>query len=363
MFGDASMKTLFLICTMALTACVAGFVYGQSSPQASVGLPVLSFVVDDAHQLRPVIGVVGSASVGAPLDLGLDVLGATMPSGQNYVLATTAGNSWPVLLQPRGGTMVARSMESFVSSQAGLRRSNCSPDEDRPLPRRGNGRCVSEPSVTDATGTIDRIALSPSGSAAALFSESQNRIYAFINLAQTPVLAGKFELGALRTLNALAISDDARTIAAGVSDASNASLFLVNAGQPPRFVASMNASSIAFMHGSDTAVVADNIDNKIYALVSGQPLTLATAADGIASPAGIAVSNDNQRIFVANSQTGSVLTLAPNGSVVDSQSCNCALTGLHSTNADSVFRLTDYVGGPVSIFEARGSAPRIIFIR
>jgi len=356
------MKTLFLICTIALLACAAGLVYAQSSPQPSVSLPVLGFVVDDAHHLRPLIGVVGSASVGAPFDLGFDVVSATMPSGKNYILATTA-NSWPVLLQPRGGTIVSRTMDSFVSQQPSLRQSDCSADRDHPSSRRVGRECSTEPSVADDAGTIDRIALSPSGSAAALFSESQNRIYAFSNLAQTPVLVGKFDLGALGALNAFAISDDGRTIVAGVSDSSSASLFLLNLGQPPRFLASMNASSIAFLHTSDTAVIADNTDNKIYALVGGQTLTLATTADGIATPVGIAVSKDNQRIFVGNSQTASVMTLAPNGSVIDSQPCNCALTGLHATNADSVFRLTDYTGGPVSIFEAIGSSPRIIFIR
>jgi hypothetical protein len=205
--------------------------------------------------------------------------------------------------------------------------------------------------------------LSPSGSAAALFSESQNRIYAFTNLAQTPVLVGRFELGTMGGLNAFAISDDGRTIAAGFSDASAGSLFLMNLGQRARFVASMNPSSITFLYGSDNAVIADNPENKIYMLVSGQAIPLATAADGIASPVGIALSRDNQRIFVGNSQTGSIMTLATNGAVIDSQSCKCALTGLHATNADSVFRLSEYIGGPVSIFEASGSTPRIIFVR
>src|SRR6185436_8052594 len=126
-----------------------------------------------AHQLRPLIGVAGSASVGAPLDLGLDIAGAAMPAGQNYVLARTTGSSWPVLLQLRGATIVSRPMESFIGQQRGLHQANCSGEDDRPLSMRVNRReCSSVSSVADDAGTIDRMVLSPSGSAAALFSES-----------------------------------------------------------------------------------------------------------------------------------------------------------------------------------------------
>ncbi len=355
------MKTILRIFVIACFACVAGWVYAQS-PQASVNLPLLSFVVDATHHLRPLIGIPGSASIGAPIDLGVDVIRATASPSHDYILAMTRGSNWPVLLQLRGGTITAQSMDSFANFQSG-RRVPCSQPGDGPLPRRGNrAECSVDTSEASEAITVDQIVLSPAGSAAAFFSESQKLIYAFTNLSQSPALLGKFDVGALGPLSALAISDDGKTVAVGTSDGVGGSVFILNSDQQPRLVASIDHPSlITFLHNSDAAVIADDANNKIYMLSGGQAVPIATAADGISTPTGIAVSNNNQRIFVANSGTSSITTIGPSG--MESQNCNCVLTGLHSTNADSVYRLTDYSGGPVLLFDAGGSASRMTFVR
>jgi DNA-binding beta-propeller fold protein YncE len=263
--------------------------------------------------------------VGAALDLGFDVLQAAIPPDHDYILATTSENNRPVLLQVRGDSITPRSMNELSK--------------------------------------IDRIALSPTGSVAAFFSESERRIYAFGNLSQSPILLGKFETGELSSVSVLGISDDGRTVVLGASDGVTGSLFLINMNQVPRLIASMrHPSAVRFLHNSDDAIIADDLDNKVFVLSGGQVFAVATAEDGISAPVGIAVSNDNKKAFVGNSKPGSVTTIELFGRVSEPVPCNCTLTGLHATDTDSVFRLTDFSGTPILLFDGNSPVPRMMFV-
>src|SRR5436853_7264737 len=77
---------------------VNGFDITQSSNRAnaSVSLPVLGFVLDQAGGLRPLVGIAGSASVGAPLDHGVVIVRAAIPANPDYIIAVTADIKWPL---------------------------------------------------------------------------------------------------------------------------------------------------------------------------------------------------------------------------------------------------------------------------
>ena len=355
------LKTVFRICAVLCFACAAVFVNAQSSQIASVGPPMLTFVVDGALGLRPVIGVPGAASIASALNLGFDVVRASVPPGNDYILAMTGESNWPRLLQIRGGTITVQPTDVFNNSRRP--QSTCVWPTDRPFPqRRQPSECVVEPADANAGTRIDRIALSPKGSAAAFFSESEGRIYVFTDLSRSPGLLGQFEVSQLGSLSTLGISDDGRTVLAGTSDGSSGSLFVLTLHGSARMVASMrHPSAVAFLYASDVAVVADDVENKIYTYANGQVFTLAAPEHGISSPIGIAVSKDNNKVFVANAQSQSITIIGANG-VSELRNCNCVLTGLHPTKTDSVFRLTDFSGGPVLLFDASGATPRWIFV-
>lgn len=353
------LKTIFRI---SLTVCFA-FVAGMGNAQQTarpVTQPVLTFLQDNSGGLRPLIGIAGSASVGAPLDLGFGILQAAIPPDHDYVLATSNQSNWPLWLQVRDDTVTVRSIDPF-SNHPDSGQAECEPDDaDRPWGQRTSG-CRRQTSQVDQAPRIDRIALSSTGSAAAFFSESQGRIYTVGNLSQSPTLLGEFGVGA-GSVSAFGVSDDGQTLVVGVSDGSTGSLFLLNPNQAPRLIASMrHPSAIQFLHNSASAVIADDVDNKIYGLVDGQFFALATAKDGVSAPIAVAVSKDNQRTFVGSSD-GAVTTLGPYGAVSKPMYCNCALTGLHSTNIDSVFRLTDFSGGTVSLFDGGSRLSRMILV-
>src|SRR5207249_12198333 len=56
-------------------------------------------------------------------------------------------------------------------------------------------------------------------------------------------------------------------------------------------------------------------------------------------------------------------TIGLDGSGITSTPCQCALTAFESTSADSVFRLTDFSGGPVLLFDGKAATPRMLFVR
>jgi len=361
-------RILFVICI----AVTSSLIYAQQAQQpaftivngldgnssgdqvnASVNLPVLGFMTDGAGGLRPLIGIAGSASVGAPLNLGFEIVGAAMPPDHDYILAMTRDGNWPTLLQVRGNTII---VQPFFNNFA-VQQKECIGLDSL---ERKQSRCMRW--APTSVPKIDRIALSPTGSAAAFFSQAQGRIYAYGNLAQSPVLLTTFELGRSSSVNTLAISDDGRTVL--VADGDPSAVFLVAPQQAPRLIASLShPAAIQFLRHSGDAIIADDVENRIYALSNGQVYSIAASEDGIAAPAGIAVSNDNRKVFVGNSQSSSVTTIGLDGTGITSTPCQCTLTVFQSTSADSVFRLTDFSGGPVLLFDGKAATPRMLFVR
>ena len=365
-------RILFVICI----AVTSSLIYAQQAQQpvftivngadrnssrnqvnASVNLPVLGFVTDGAGGLRPLIGIAGSASVGAPLNLGFEIVGAAIPPDHDYILAMTRDGNWPRLLHVRGNTIAVQSNVSFFNNLEAQQDECIGLDS---LERKHSGCTRRAPA---SVPRIDRIALSPTGSAAAFFSQTQGRIYAYGNLAQSPVLLSTFELGRSSSVK-LAISDDGRTVIVGISDGDPSAVFLVTPQQAPRLIASLShLAAIQFLRHSGDAIIADDVENRIYELSDGQVYSIAASEDGIAAPVGVAVSNNNRKVFVGNSQSSSVTTIGLDGTGITSTPCQCALTAFESTSADSVFRLTDFSGGPVLLFDGKAATPRMLFVR
>ena len=303
------------------------FLGSVASAQATarVAPPVLALTTDSAGALRPLIGIARAATVGTPLDFGFSLLQSAIPPDQDYILATTAESQWPIWLQLRDGTPSIRAFEGLAN--------------------------------------IDRIAISPTGSAAVFVSESDARIYSFTNLSQAPVPVGDFDVSGLGSLTALAIADSGKAVLVGTSDGANGSVFLLKPSQAPQFVSPAgHPSAIQFLLKSDSAIIADDVQNEILSVSGGQVSIIATKEDGIASPDALGISRNNQKIFVGDSKTGSITTIEGLSNVSGPVYCNCTLSGLHPTNTDSVFRITDFSGGPIFLFDGNSPDSEIVFV-
>jgi hypothetical protein len=315
------MKTIFRLSIIVCLAFTVSTVHAQQ-----VTSPVMTYVPDPAGALHPLLGIAGAASLGDALNGGFGIREAFVPPAHDYLLAMVDGSSWPALIQIRDSNVTAQSIQQDGS-------------------------------------TIDRVELSPAGSAAGLLSESEGRIYVFRNLAASPALAGVFDLGNLGTVSAFAVSDSGNSALVGVFDGNAGTLVLMNLGEQPQVVASLrHASAIEFLHQSDGAVIADDLDNKVYGFIGGQIFVIADEKDGIAAPVAVAVGGDNSKAFVINSGSQSITKIGPFGVVAQPVHCDCTLTGFSATSTDSVFRVTDFSGGPVVLFDGNSQVPRMLLV-
>ena len=220
-------------------------------------------------------------------------------------------------------------------------------------------------------GLPDRVAFSPSGSAAALYYAG-GAVQTITGLPDAPVAAGGFSLGAARGLAtrrgrpprtvrpALAISDDGTllvAIAAGevrVLDAGGGNRALMEAG--PHALAAFAPA------GHDAAVVDADAGVVLFRDVAGAAGRQAISApdDAIAGAAGLAFSTDGRRLFVASAQARSVaafdLATAARGVIP----CDCSPEALVAMGG--LFRLNELGPAPLWLLDAAAGPGTIVFV-
>ena len=292
----------------------AAFVLAEE-PGTRIDGPRLGWLRDQANQIRPIHGLVGSARIGDPLSIGADAADVRFAPGQDYALVLTGADRSASVLDIAAGSM-------------------------RP--------------VSGATAGASRLILSPRGSAALLYFAETRRIEAIAGLPNAPQVDGAFELP--EEPSELAVSDDAKSILSAQGGAVSS---WSSKGDLRAFYPAAGSLSFQFFNNSGDAVIADRTRGKIIVLAESGELT-EIAGEGIRSPRAAAVSEDNQSIFIMSDEDAAVLTLARDGRLVSSIACQCQPTRLERLR-ESVFLLTDTANVPLWVFDGSGEG-RIAFI-
>jgi hypothetical protein len=297
----------------------------QPCPADTVGIAgsILGFVFDPANGLQPILGIAGASTIAAPLVLPAKMSSAMISSQQDYALAVTT------------------------------------PDAN--LLRVSLGDSVSAAPLGIPVSAIDLMALSPSGSAAALFDRTQNRIRVIAGLPGAPALTREFDLSDFHgTLTSVAVADAADAVLAGFSDRVVA---LAPDGNVRILATPQHATAAGFLRNGRDVVIADLAANAVYLIRnvtgSSEPVLLADNQDGISAPVAVGVSNDNQRAIVAISRGVATIKLADNAITITS--CVCEPSGLAALRGNAVFRLTEPMGGPIWLFDGDAPQPRVVF--
>ena len=289
---------LILLCPVGLGAQIEG--------------PSLGFVLDpEIGAIRPILGIAGAATRGAPLDVGTRVKAVAFSPERDYVLAIS--NEGELLLVQ---------------------------DASR------------SPSVSRITGTwdeLDRIGLSPTGSAAALIRGDVIQLIA--GLPEEPYVHRTVALPSVwGSLTAVAVSDDAQWTLAAFSASGAVYLLEDNAIRPIAVFG--HVSAMEFLNNRSDALIADDLYDEVYLVqdVAGSSgkARLASRGNGVSEPVDVRASADNQQFIVANAGSSEILLLDGVHSPTQIP-CPCQPDRLYRLRGDAVFGLTD-PNGPLWVF-------------
>lgn len=283
---------------------------GQGGPAPSFRGPLMGWLFDSsARQLRPVWGVPGASLLGGPLE-GPALAGAGVSPRGDYALVTDAEGSAAILRLPGG--------------------------ELAPL----------------AVGTPSLVALSPSGTAAALYSAEGGSLQVVTGLPGAPAVgAMPYDAGTAPTV--LAVSDDGEAVLAVCGE----TLLLVGREGARSLAVPGAAAALNFRAGThDVAVATAGGEIWLIEAPDGEPRyrRIAGPEHGIEAPRAVAFSRDGTRVYVAGAAGAAVVD--PGRGLVTAIPCSCEPAGLSPLDGDSLFLLT--AAGPVVLLDASGAEPR-----
>ena len=315
---------LAIVCAALLASASIGAQFS-----ANLSGPVLGYLFDaNAGSLRPVQGILGSSTIGRPVELGF-TLSQALTVDPRHVIASTDGQPDLLILDL-----------------------GASPFSIAAIPGVPAGPSLAESSLQ--------------GTSAALYDAAGHRVRIVTGLPQNPAASDVIDLSSVGTVTQMAISDDGRVLVFSAEDRGAETLYIWTASSSGArmLMPVVSVGGIAMMGNGAAAIVADRAANEVYAVWdpggAAMPQFLAGARDGVSIPVGVAVSAAN-RIYIANSGSATIMTLDSSGRLVKSQDCGCAVSGVHALR-DSVFRLTNGLDRTVFLLDASSNEDRILFV-
>lgn len=281
---------------------------------AQVGGPLIGYVPEGAH-IRPMYGLPAAGAIGRALDAGRDFSLTAIAPNQNFVLATTADTGEVTVYKPGSGL-------STVSGAA-----------IRP----------------------DALAISPSGTSAALWFPLTGKLQIVTGLPDSP---------SVRTIDASFL--DASPLSIAVSDDGQWAAGLWSSG-----VYAFGPSSVVIPLQTDSGVVALSFfhNNHDLALATASRATTIADVGGATqtsvlydysalglSPRAVATSFDNRVTVVADS-AGTLVNIA--NAAATMVNCGCSPTGLYGLGG-ALFRLNAPGRQELKIFDAAQGAVLIV---
>jgi hypothetical protein len=216
---------------------------------------------------------------------------------------------------------------------------------------------VTSAALDGTPASADLVAFSNSSAVAAILSRDAQTIQIWTGLPDQPALARQV---AAVDLSALAVSDDG-TLLAG---ANASSVFLIG-GDQPKVIANGGPYALTFLKDSHDLAIADQTADQISLLTQTdgdiKTQALAGSADGVAQVAALAVSGDGAVLVAANLRGKSVLTIDLASKLSTLTQCDCQAEGLYRAQGNAVFRLTNSIDNPISVFDG-DTGPRVVII-
>jgi len=294
---------------------------------ASLSGPVVGYVFD-GHALRAIQGILGSATLGQPVDLGQEIDSAWAIDSR-HVIATVA----------RSRNVVTINLETAP---------------------------VSINALLDLPANPTTIATSASAVTAAFYYAATRQVWIVTGLPDKPTLLHQADIsGTQGSLTQMAIADSGLLLLYAEKDTGTHrdTLYRWSPSSDGRsYVTSANSISALSIAPNGAAIVADSSSNEVFAIWEPEGAAirqfLADSRDGVSNPGATAFTGN--RAYVANAGTAQVMVLDVDGRIIGSHLCSCELTGLYRLR-DSTFQLTNRFDRSLFILDASGDA-KVVFV-
>jgi len=300
----------------------------------TINSPLLGMVLDrNAARLRPVYGVPGAATMGAPIDTGEDISSAVASAAGRYAVVVSGADSHASLLLLDG---------------------------------------LSQTPLSGVPGGVSAAALSPQAATAGLYYDSERVIRTISGMPSSNGTVRSFSLAALPAASALwAVSDDGQFVlySGGTSE-----VFILGGETGLRQLATNGIpSALGFMAGSREAIVATPEGTSMIRNLAVRPeMRAISLAKAPAAPAFLGFSADGTQGFLMGSVSGQATMArfssdgtpdrgadAANAAAFD---CQCTDFSPQRTAAPSVYILSNYTGKPLPALDAGATPARIFFV-
>ena len=313
-----------------VTLLIAYLVHPSGAQNPSIGGPVLGFVVNGAGAgISPIFGVVGASVVGPSLDIGADIRNAIISPEQNYALAIRNEDAKIVIID------IA---ESPVNTRV----------------------------LSEARAGADRIAISPRGTAAAVYDSGSGILQTIRGLPETPELVYEFNLSLISgAANRLAVSDDGTVALVNFDDLDRSAAWVAAADGSLKRLTPGPLSSMAFLPGRHDAILSDDVAQEVFLITdvegAATPVPLISLNQPAGSPIEAALSKDGGLAIVITSQSQEIAIVDMQAFTRTDIACPCSPSRLRRLKGNGLFNLSDS-DGPLYLLEASAPEPRIVVI-
>jgi len=313
---------------MILLLAVSSSALGSTVQAEALHGPTLGFAPNaTGSTIWPVLGIPGAAILGDQLILDTKIFGAIISPKQDYALAVRNADRLPVVINLTG-----------------------------------NGPTVNAIPGTDFIA--DLLAISPTGSAAAVYDNDAKTVQVVRGLPNATELIYQFDASALAGQAVqMAVSDDATIVLLKSVTDSGVGFWEFDSSGASWRIALDRPSAAAFFVNSHDAVVVDDASQTVFVISdiarTGIQVPLMFSAANLAA---VTVSADNRQVFAADASTGNVLIADVATRTSATLPCNCRPTGLSHLKGSSMFRLNEPSGEAMGVLDASSGNPRIFVV-
>ena len=297
---------------------------------STINGPSLGFVTNEnGTAIWPLLGILGASVPGPALVLPESIVHAAISPQQDYALALAGERAEPVIVY-------------LDASNPGV------------VPLAG-GR----PSAS-------LIAISPTGTAAALYQRESKFLQLVSGLPANPQIGYEFDASNLGgNIRDIAVSDDAKLALVTVGDESR-TLWVIDAKGIVTPVVAGQPSRIAFIAKRPDALIADDASREVFVLqgLDLNPVRLPgiVLREDARPISAVTASSDGQSIFVAQQDSEDITITDVAARTTTVVSCHCKPTVFSPLKGASLFRLNGLSNGPMMVLDASTSNPRTVII-